>query len=566
MGLLLLFSLAEAACVIAQAYCLARAITNLWEGGALPDQFMLIAIFAACFFGRQVLLFIRDSFLVRFAHERSSELREELLEGVFGAKTNLVNAHGTAAVSQAALEGVDLVETYLALILPKIIGVVAIPFPVFIAALRLDWISAVILLVFYPVIIFYMIMLGRQASARAAAQYETYNALSNHFVDTLRGIETLAVFGQSKNYGKRIFKVSEDFRGATINTLKTATLSGAVLDLLATLGVAAVSIMLGFRLISGSVVLFPALMVLVLSPEFFKPIREFAGDFHASLDGKNALANITRMIASKQEQHEEIEIAPWDENARITFKDVDYSYARADDESDELIGALEQINFSAEGFTKVGIVGTSGSGKSTLVNLLGGFAQASGGSIEVNGIQTQSLQQESWQKQLLYIPQDPYIFHASLRDNIRFYSPEAGEDAIAHAVKVCGLEELVAELPEGLDTIIGEGGRGLSGGQAQRIAFARALLDPARKVLLFDEPTAHLDIETEFELKERMLPLMEGKLVFFATHRLHWLSAMDHILVLEHGRIVEQGSLEDLLAAQGKLVELARAMNGGDVA
>ncbi len=559
MGLLLLFSLAEAACVIAQAYCLARAITNLWEGGALPDQFMLIAIFAACFFGRQLLLFIRDNFLARFAHERSSELREELLEGAFGSKTNLVNIHGTAAVSQAALEGVDLVETYLALILPKIIGVVAIPLPVFIAALRLDWISAVILLVFYPVIIFYMIMLGRQASARAAAQYETYNSLSNHFIDTLRGIETLAVFGQSKSYGKRIFKVSEDFRTATINTLKTATLSGAVLDLLATLGVAAVSIMLGFRLISGSIVLFPALMVLVLSPEFFKPIREFAGDFHESLDGKNALVNITRMIASKQEVHEEIEIAPWDEKARITFKDMDYSYARTDD------GALEQINFSAQGFTKVGIVGTSGSGKSTLVNLLGGFAQASGGSIEVNGVQTQSLQQESWQRQLLYIPQDPYIFHASLRDNIRFYSPDADEATVAQAVDVCGLDELVAELPEGLDTIIGEGGRGLSGGQAQRIAFARALLDPARKILLFDEPTAHLDIETEFELKERMLPLMEGKLVFFATHRLHWLSAMDHILVLEGGHIVEQGSLEDLLAAQGKLVDLARAMNGGDV-
>lgn len=587
LGLLLVVALAQAACILGEAYSLARAITNLWEGGTVAAQAGLIGIFAACFIGNQVIVYARDTFLARFAHARASELRNQLLEEVFGAKTNLVSREGTAAVAQAALEGVDQVETYLALILPKIISVVAIPLPIFIAAFILDWVSGIILLAFFPVIIFFMIILGRQASARAAAQYETYNALSNHFVDTLRGIETLAVFGKAKSYAKRIFKVSEDFRWATIDTLKTATLSGAVLDLFATLGVAAVSLMLGFRLLGGTILLFPALMVLILSPEFFKPVREFAADFHASLDGKNALVAITRMVSGGAREADTLALSNWGKNAVLRFNSVNFSYAcdNVQSEHEHEAGsssgslqtnesaenaaqrpALKDIHFEITGFAKVGIVGVSGSGKSTLINVLGGFANPTSGTIAVAGQAATSLQHAAWQKQILYIPQDPYIFHASLRDNMCFYSPAASADAIQHAIKVCGLEQLVAELPEGLDTIIGEGGRALSGGQAQRIAFARALLDPTRKVLLFDEPTAHLDIETELELKKRMLPIMEGRLVFFATHRLHWLSAMDHILVLENGEIVEQGSLDELLAKGGKLVALAKAMNGGGAA
>lgn len=585
LGLLFVVALAQAACILGEAYSLARAITNLWEGAAVAAQAGLIGIFAACFIGNQIIVYARDTFLARFAHARASELRNQLLEEVFGAKTNLVTREGTAAVSQAALEGVDQVETYLALILPKIISLLAVPLAILIAAFILDWVSGIILLAFFPVIIFFMIILGRQASARAAAQYETYNALSNHFIDTLRGIETLTVFGKAKGYAKRIFKVSENFRAATIDTLKTATLSGAVLDLFATLGVAAVSLMLGFRLLGGTILLFPALMVLILSPEFFKPVREFAADFHASLDGKNALVAITRMVAHETDTTDLLHIPTWDENAVLRLSDVSFAYAHdnthpkpasgahsvdaqdnksADDTTPK--PALKDINFEARGFTKIGIVGVSGSGKSTLINVLGGFAKPTAGTLDVASQQTESLQHASWQKQILYIPQEPYIFHASLRDNMRFYSPHASEDAIQQALGVCGLEQLASELPEGLNTIIGEGGRVLSGGQAQRIALARALLDPTRKVLLFDEPTAHLDIETELELKERMLPVMEDHLVFFATHRLHWLSAMDHILVLENGRIVEQGTLEELLARGGTFLELVTAMNGGSAA
>ncbi|MBQ9069362.1 MAG: thiol reductant ABC exporter subunit CydD, partial [Eggerthellaceae bacterium] len=374
MGILLGVSLAYAACTLGEAFSLAQAITNLWEGGALPEQVTLLCVFAACFVGKQVLVFGRDTFLARFSQQRVSELRDQLLDGVFGSKSGIVSEHGSAAVTQAALDGIDQVETYLSLILPKIVGIVAIPIPVLIAVFTLDVVSGVILLVFFPVIIFFMILIGKQASARAEAQYSTYNALSNHFIDTLRGIETLKVFGRSKSYRTHIFESSEDFRRATIETLKIATLSSGVLDLIATLGVAAVALMLGFRLLDGTILLLPALTVLILSPEFFLPIRDFAGDFHASLDGKNALVSIMSMVSgAAKDGVSASEVAPWNAESVLRFDNVSFCYDQAEDapaseqesgapETPPVHRALDDISFEAKGFAKVGVVGVSGSG------------------------------------------------------------------------------------------------------------------------------------------------------------------------------------------------------------
>lgn len=229
--------------------------------------------------------------------------------------------------------------------------------------------------------------------------------------------------------------------------------------------------------------------------------------------------------------------------------------------------ALEGVSFSVRGFSKIAIVGVSGSGKSTLANLLGGFAEPSAGGFRVafgeGAPGAFDLASDAWRRQVVYIPQDPYIFHATLRENIAFYRPDADEGAIVRAVDAMGLRGLVDRLPQGLDTSIGEGARALSGGQAQRIALARAFLDPSRRVLIFDEPTAHLDIETELELKERMLPLMEGRLVFFATHRLHWIHDMDAVMVMEEGRLVEFGKPDELLARGGALARLSERTAGG---
>ncbi len=575
LGVLLVFALLQAACVVGQAFGLAAALTNLWNGQALDAQATLLAQFALCFVGRQAIVHVQSALLDGYAHERTAELRTKLLKRVFDSQSHMVREHGTAKVTSSVLEGIDQVESYLAAILPKLIGVAAIPPIVLVAVFASDWVSGVILLVLFPTIIFYMVLLGRQAQEKAADQYETYNVMSNHFVDTLRGIEVLKVFGASKGYGARIYEVSERFREATIDTIKIATLSGMVLDLIATAGLAGVSIMLAFRLMDGSIGLYAGLVALILSPEYFKPIREFASDFHASLDGKNALVAITAMIADEAQPHVECDVPHWTEHSTLAFDQVGFAYPDVLDDGSgadnagqaagtQVLHALQGASFAVEGFAKVGIVGASGSGKSTLANLLGGFISPTEGAIRIDGAEVADLRQTGWQSQLLYIPQDPYVFHATLRDNIAFYTPEASEQDVLDAVAIVGLDGLVDELEDGLDTVIGEGARGLSGGQAQRIALARALLDERRKVLLFDEPTAHLDIETELEMKMRMLPIMQDRLVFFATHRLHWLDTFDWVIVLEDGCIAEQGTPRQLLDGDGALSRLCMHAKRGE--
>lgn len=198
----------------------------------------------------------------------------------------------------------------------------------------------------------------------------------------------------------------------------------------------------------------------------------------------------------------------------------------------------------------------SGAGKTTLINLLSGFLQPTAGQIKIQNQEVASLNIKNWQKQIIYIPQDPYIFDDTLRNNISFYTPNVSQEKIDQAVEIVGLTELVNELPDGLDTLIGKGHRQLSGGQAQRIDLARAFLDQSRRILILDEPTAHLDIETELELKERMIPIMKDRLVLFATHRLHWMKQMDHIVVMKHGQVIEQGTYDQLMAKPGYFNDL----------
>ena len=555
LGLLAAFAVLQAFAVLGQAWSLSTAVTNLWLGGTVADQALLVAVFFACFVGKQGVLYVQSGVLDRYAYEQANALRQALLGKVFTTNARLVQTHGTGSVTAAVLEGADQVETYFKLILPKITGIALIPTILLVAAFALDWVSGLIMFVAFPFIILYMVIMGHTAKEKASRQHRTFEIMSNHFIDTLRGIDTLKLFGMSKRYGKSIYEVSERFREATMRTLKVANLSSLVLDTFATLSVAAVAFMLGFRLIDGSVTLFPALALLVIAPEYFRPIREFAADYHASLDGKNALASIRALVDAPDDPPDELPLPVWSDGARLALDGVGFSYPE--------FKALEGVSLAAEGFQKIGIIGASGSGKSTLVNLLGGFASPDEGSVSIDGVQTGGFRQDAWQSQVVYIPQDPYIFHATLRDNIVFYRPDATDAEVARAVEVVGLDELVSELPEGLDTRIGEGARALSGGQAQRIALARAFLDRGRKVLLFDEPTAHLDIETEMELKERMLPLMEGRLVFFATHRLHWMHDMDSIVCMEDGRVAEQGTLAELQAAGGAFARLAAQLEGG---
>ncbi|WP_281166038.1 thiol reductant ABC exporter subunit CydD [Liquorilactobacillus sicerae] len=553
--LVLLLGLAclQAASILGQACFLAKAITDLWAGQTLSKQWQWIGLFVMCYLLRHLILWIKEDLLDSYSRQQAQRLRQELLSKTFEQGPQLIQSQGTGNMTTMALEGVDQVEKYLRLILSKATTMMIVPWLILAVIWYLDWRSGVFLLIIYPLIVIFMIVLGYAAQAKADRQYHTYQLLSNHFVDSLRGIDTLKYLGLSKRYARSIFKTSERFRRATMSTLKVAILSTFALDFFTTLSIAVVAVLLGIRLVAGTILLFPALTILTLSPEYFLPIRDFSNDYHATLDGKNALTAISQILAIKPAATTKTSLPAWNDQSHLMVTKLDFAYPQQS-------RSVQQLSFQATGFQKIGIIGLSGSGKSTLINLLGGFLKPQTAQIKIAGQLLTSFAQPDWQRQLIYIPQNPYIFRSSLRDNIAFYQPQATAAQVEQAVKVVGLEKLVAQLPAGLDTQIGEGARALSGGQAQRIALARAFLDQSRKVLLFDEPTAHLDIETEVELKERMLPLMANHLVFFATHRLHWMQEMDWILVIDQGRIVEQGTLAQLQQQNGAFVQLSRSL------
>lgn len=569
LALLACCAAALGALAVGQGLALARAVAVLWEGAAPADAAPAAAAFLACYVARQLVRNIQDARMERYARERADALRRDLLAAYYDGGPRLLQRLGTGVTATAALEGVDRVQTYLELMLPKLAAVALVPLIVLGQVALLDWVSGVIALAAYPTAIMFMVILGLTAQERAVRRHAEFQRLSNHFIDTLRGLETLRLFGRSRAHGKHVLAVSERFRAATVRTLAAGTLSSAVLDLIATFGLAAVAIMLGFRLSDGTLPLFPALAVLVLVPEYFAPLRDFAADFHATLDGKNALSQVTGVLAQaggtggavareegtgtgaasarsgkaadasgRATDSGRAPIAPWGPDSALELRGVGFSYSPGGDGAP----ALRDVDLSMRGFERIGITGPSGAGKSTLVSLLAGFETPSAGAILVDGVPVDGLHRPDWQRQVAYIPQAPHLFHATLRENLAWYRPDADDAAIEGAVRAVGLDALACELPRGLDTVIGEGARALSGGEAHRVALARAALDPTRRVWILDEPTAHLDIETELELKERLLPLLEGRLVIFATHRLHWMRDMDVVLTVEDGRVTGAGA------------------------
>ncbi len=558
LGVLSLLTLIQAIAIIGQGRFLSVAITDLWGGHQLTSIGMVLVWFMLAYLLRQVMGVAKQYALAPFADKTTASLQTQLTQKYAALGPRTVANQGTGKSVTLAVEGIDQVHDYLTLVLVKLFDMSITPWLILLYIATINFKQAVFLFVIYPVIVIFMIVLGLAAQAKADREYETFNRLSNHFVDSLRGLTTLKQLGLAKQYAQNIYDVSEDHRKATMSTLKIAILSTFALDFFTTLSIAVVALFLGLGLMDGATHLLPALTILVLAPEYFLPIRNFANDYHATLNGKNALADIMTLLeqpVAPETNRYVRQSQRWQATDTLTLEQVSFSYPNADRP------ALQQINLTLTGHAKVALVGTSGSGKSTLLNLLGGFLVGDG-DVKINEQALPHLQQRQWQEQIQVLPQHPYIFHDTLRANLAFYAPNQRDEDLIAVLQQVGLADWFASLPDGLDTLIGEGAMQTSGGQAQRIGLARIMLDEERRVLLLDEPTAHLDIETEALLKETMLPVFDNRLVIFATHRLHWLRQMDWIIVMRDGQIAEQGTLADLIANNGYFVTLQAAMRG----
>jgi len=655
-------TLAQSMAILLQAKWLAQTVSALFAGAPVQEQGGAIALFLVAFLMRHGIGAVQQRIAQRFAEQTGASLRKELLGVLFQRGPALVRAEGTGNVVTLVLEGIGKFRKYAELTIPRMMGAGITPALVWLYVFMTDRISGIILLVTMPILIAFLILVGLAARKQTERQLDSYRLLSNHFVDSLRGLMTLKFLGQSRRHSGSIQQVSEDYRKATMRTLRVAFLSSFALDFFTLLSVASVAVNLGLRLINGSIELLPALLVLILAPEYFLPVRMLGADFHATLDGKQAGEAMQSIIRASRAEGKwkpsaaeappnggadgvpeaavtdsgvgaggagcirtadaaddaEAAVSMTTDTAVAATTDaaiaattdtaiaattnttmamtVDALHAartdtarkvgaafpapilkikdnstnrgssravfRWDDHSMlELRGvglrhesqgpaSLEDVSFRIPGKGRIGIVGESGAGKSTLIDLLGGFAAPTAGEIRLNGVKLEEGSREAWRSGVTYMPQHPYLFSSTLQDNVRFYAPDASDADVLAAVEAAGLIDLVRTLPKGLHEMIGAGGRALSGGQAQRVALARALLG-GRQVLLLDEPTAHLDIETEYELKETMLSLFRDRWVFLATHRLHWMRDMDFMIVLHRGRVVETGTHEELMQLKG---------------
>ncbi|MWV46457.1 thiol reductant ABC exporter subunit CydD [Paenibacillus sp. HJL G12] len=563
LAIVLLLTLVQSVSIVLLARWLAEVLSALFAGEPLHTQYTKFMMFLGAFLIRHIMNFIQQKISYAFAERTGGSLRKQVMEKLFQLGPRFAKQEGTGNLVTLVMEGTAKFRNYLELIVPRMAGMSIIPWVILAYIFMQDITSGIILILSMPILIVFMILIGLAARKHTEKQLDTYRTLSNHFVDSLRGLETLKLLGQSRSHGDTIARVSDRYRSATMRTLRVAFLSSFALDFFTMLSVAVVAVGLGLRLVNGDLALVTGLTVLILAPEYFLPVRMVGADFHATLDGKEAGAAMQLIIdeplsqeSAAQDAGQEEKKLNWSHDSSLALSGVGIQHKQEGPHS------LDEVTLDIHGMGKIGIIGASGAGKSTLIDVLGGFLKPSEGTVDLDGQILSSLTTDAWRQLTTYIPQHPYIFSSTLADNIRFYAPDAGALEVEQAVAAAGLTELVSSLPHGAEEMIGGGGRQLSGGQEQRVALARAFLSD-RPVMLLDEPTAHLDIETEYELKQTMLRLFEEKLVFLATHRLHWMPDMDLIIVLEHGRVAETGTHEELIARKGAYYELIQSQLEG---
>ena len=556
-------------CTVFQARTLSSIVNIVFlQGGKLDDVafpaivlFMLIVV-------RSILVWSGELSANQIATKVKVDLRERLYKHFHSiGPSELQSQHkfSTGEVTNIITEGVESLDNYYRLYLPQLVLAAILPLTYLVFVLQVDTLSGLILLFTAPLIPIFMILIGSKSASLTKKQWQTLNRMSAYFLDVLQGITTLKLFDRSRAQIKVIGVVSERYRDTTLGILRVTFLSALVLEMVSTLSTAIVAVEIGLRLLSGHFTFEQAFFVLLLAPEFYLPLRMLGIRFHAGMTGTEAANRIFKVLETDSSKRD-VPTAADEHKTRpiLHIKSTTFNKIQFDDVycvfRDQRT-ALNGITFNINSGETTALVGPSGAGKTTLVQLLLRFLEPTHGEITLDNTSLSRIPTDEWRNIISWVPQNPYLFNDTVEANIRLAQPAASKADVRKAAENAYAHHFIDNLPHGYDTIIGERGLYLSGGQAQRLALARAFLKDA-PFLILDEATANLDPETAFHIQTAITHLMKGRTTLLIAHRLHTISHAHKILVLDSGRLVESGTHKTLSHQGGLYQQLVTAYEG----
>lgn len=518
--------------IAARCYYLAVIVDEMllsrltWEA-AVPQLALLLFLFTAeagLGFAAKII-----------ANNVSTDIRKNLRCAFFAelAGSSPLSSIYNTDLLQLVTRGIDSFDPYFSKFLPQLVTTVIMPLFILCIAFYHDWLSGLIFFLTLPLIPFFMMLIGKKAQLENTKQWKALLNLSEVFAELLAGLSVLKIYNQGKNQLKKTIKVSEDFSDSVLKVLRIAFLSAFFLELIATLSIAVIAVNIGLHLLSGQVHFLPMFFILLLAPEFYKPLRQTGSMFHEAMGALSNAEKIFNTLSSEKKISQKQSIK-FDTAPIIRFSDVSFSYAKKREK------ALDKVNITFAAGKVTALVGRSGAGKSTIFSLLLGFAEPTSGHIYADDTDINSTDINFWRSNIAYVPQQAHIFNASFRENICL-GRTVSEETLHQAIQAAGLSEVIEALPQGLNTIIGQGGRALSCGQARRLAMARAFVSEA-PVLLLDEPMEGLDVITENIVRNGLRKMAVGKTVIIIAHRLASVQEADAVYVLSDGRVVEAGT------------------------
>ena len=538
-------ALAQGLLMIAQAALFSRIIQQAFQlGFSLAQTLPLTGWLAGVIGLRAGFTFLATVSAAGLAIGAKSRLRLGFIARLQTLGPAFLQEERSGDLTVSATEGVEKLDGYFRDYLPALLLVMLLPPLILLVVLPVDGLTFAVFLITAPLIPFFMWLIGMAAGVVAEKQFAKMRQLGAHFLDIMQGLTTLKAFNRSQAQTGEIEQVTNDFRRATMDVLRVAFLSSLTLEMLATLSVAIVAVEIGVRLINGGIAFEQALFLLIIAPEFYQPLRTLGAKFHNATESKVAARRIFAVMDAPIPMPPAPAPADLPVRLDLCFQNVSLTYPTRD------APALDGICCEIGSGTSVALVGVSGSGKSSIANLLLRFVEPSGGRILVSGVDLAVISPQLWRTRLAWVGQAPYLFAGSVLENIRFAMPDAGPEEIFAAARQADADGFIRDLPLGYATLCGEKGLRLSGGQAQRIALARAFLRDA-PILILDEPTANLDPASEAEIMTALRRLAAGRTVISISHRMATVRDADQILVLQGGRLVEQGRHEALLERRG---------------